>query len=87
MENLFIKTGTGNIPLPQKIIQKYKLEKGMVSPFSGCPIVGANNDFPSRTYAAKNSKEDTMRADTEDVTLSTSEIIDFAEGMDSHTED
>ncbi|HBT63159.1 MAG TPA: hypothetical protein DEB10_00665 [Ruminococcaceae bacterium] len=92
MENLYIETLDGNALIPQDLVIKYHLEKGMFSPFTASKLVGENNDFPLRAEEYKNSrKESTMLSEheeeTENVMLSTSEIIDFAQGLDSHVDE
>lgn len=87
MENLYIETDNGNIPIKKEVIEKHKLEKGMISPFTRFRIVGENGEFPFRAAAKKDLKQDTMNADAEDVMLTASEIIDFSQGADSHTEE
>jgi hypothetical protein len=92
MENLYIETMNGSVPIPKDIVAKQHLEKGMLSPFTCSRIVGENNDFPSRQAMYKNAKNETglLNEDpeaTENVMLSTSEIIDFSQGLDSHTDE
>ena len=87
MENLYIETENGNIPIEKGIIEKHNLEKGMYSPFARYRILGENGDFPKRASAKKDSEKDTMNAEAEDVMLTASEIIDFSQGADSHTEE
>jgi len=89
MENLFIETKSGNIPIDKEFIEKNNLKKGMISPFTRNRIVGENNDFPSRSSMMKDSKNGLLNEDpedTENVMLSTSEILDFSQGEDSHSD-
>lgn len=86
MENLYIKTEKGKIPIPENIAQKLNLKKGMLSPFTCNKIVGEND-----SETAENSYEKPLLNEdpetTENVMLSTSEIIDFSQGMDSHSDE
>ena len=69
--------------------EKHHLGKGMFLPFTRFRIVGENNDFPDRTaeiQETKNALPEEDPQDADNVLLSTSELIDFAQGEDSHTE-
>ena len=96
MKKLYIETPSGNIPLDREVIEKYNLQKGMRTPFSRDRIVGKNGEFfidPSqqehvRPHDIKKVPFDGFPDDGIDtmdngVELSTSEIIDFAQGVDS----
>jgi hypothetical protein len=88
MENLYIETLNGNIQIPRDIVESQRLEKGMLTPFTRFRIVGENGDFPQRQV--RGNQKDLLNEDseaTENVMLSTSEIIDFSQGMDSHIDE
>lgn len=94
-EKLYMETERGSAPIDPATIKKYRLEKGMLSPFSRCRIVGVHGDFPGETTAQKiqtyevkgnNPEKDGGGAQQNGgVTLTTSEIIDLAHGEDSST--
>ena len=89
MENLYIETSSGRLPIKKEIVEKHHLEKGMLSPFTRSRIVGENGEFPSRVSVVKD-KDGAMNGDmeaTENVLLSTSEVIDFSQGEDSHSDE
>jgi len=89
MKKLDIETKNGNIPIDQKIVNKYNLEKGTKSPFTGNRIVGINGEYPLE----KPKENDVSKLDPDNgdgiaemdggLMLSTSEIIDFSEATDS----
>lgn len=88
MENLFIETGSDTVPVSQDIIKKYNLEKGTFTPFTDFRIVGKNNDFrkeqpPEETPSFKN-EDDEVEEMENGLMLSTSEMIDIAQGSDSY---
>jgi hypothetical protein len=91
MEELFIETKDGNIPIDPAIVKRFNLEKGTWSPFTRSRIVGKNGEFPEEKDSKNNGKnikaEDTA-AETQNggVVLTTSEVIDFAHGEDSSNE-
>lgn len=95
MEELFIETPKGNVPIDQEFIEKYNLQKGMKTPFSSDRIVGKNGEFfidPSqqehvrpytKTVPFDGFADDGVETMDNGFELSTSEIIDFAQGIDS----
>ena len=85
MEKLYIETDNGKIPIPINIAQKLNLKKGMLSPFTCNKIVGENNDSENPDNEKPLLNEDPEA--TENVMLSTSEIIDFSQGTDSHIDE
>ena len=93
MEELYIETKNGNVPIDPKVIKKFNLEQGSLSPFTRSRIVDKNGEFPAETATEKDPKnngttqkpEDGI-VETENVQFSTSEIIDLAHGEDSKTE-
>lgn len=80
MEELYIQTVNGNIPINSELVKKYGLEKGMISAFSNFKIVGKGGEFPSR---CKNQKINGEIEEAENVILTQSEILDFANAADS----
>ena len=90
MEELYLETKNGNIPIDPKVIETFNLEKGTLSPFTRSRIVGKNGEYPKETKAEKDPKNNATTqkpedgiVETENVTFSTSEIIDLAHGEDS----
>lgn len=95
-EKLFIETVEGKMELDIKVIEKYHLEKGTYSPFTRSRIVDENGDFtkpkPVIEKPKKKNKfhdgeidEEVMEDNgTENVKLTTSEMLDFAQGSDSY---
>lgn len=83
MEELFIETENGNMPINKNIIKKYDLKQGSRSPFSRNRIVGKNGEFnvekPEKNDLSIGSNE------KEDILFSTAEVIDIAQGADSTT--
>ncbi len=94
MEELYLRTQNGNVPIDPEIIEKYHLKKGTMSPFTGCPIVDKNGEFAVEKPVAKNTLEQGLYESSDDsivelengIMLSTSEMIDIAEGTDSTTD-
>lgn len=95
MEDLFVKTEKGDAKIEPDVVRKYNLEKGLYSPFTHQQVVNQNGAFPSELAAEKDPKNTGDKLLSEDqeggeggisgVMLSTSEIIDFAQGTDSAT--
>jgi hypothetical protein len=94
MEELFLETKNGNIAIDPQVVKKFNLEKGTLSPFTRNRIVGKHGEYPSETSAEKDPKNNVKTQKPEDepdgeqnggVVLTTSEIIDFAQGTDSST--
>ena len=82
MEKLYMETKAGNIPIDEKIVEKYDLEKGTFSPFTSNRIVNADGDFTKKIPP----KEPVSMGESEgdvDVMEKTSEMIDLAQGVDS----
>ena len=79
MEELFVATEHGNIPIESKVIQKYNLKKGTKTPFSNNIIVDKNGDSapePPKKKIIEDSGES-------GIILTTAEALDFAAGADS----
>lgn len=94
MKKLFIETKDGALPIEGKIAEKYSLEKGTKSPFTGGRIVGENGDFAKAPpkekdcrATEKSPKEDHTAEDRDGTLFTTSEIIDLASGADSPQND
>lgn len=90
MEELFLETKNGNIPLSQDIIRKYNLKKGIRSPFSNERILGKNGEYfieESKKKGSLNEEKTTgsgIKEMENGIELSTSEMIDIAQGADSY---
>ena len=82
MEELFVATEQGNIPIEQSVAEKYNLERGVRTPFSGSVIVDKNSNATPKPQA-KNKKSLQDVEDESGVMLTTSEVLDFAAGADS----
>ena len=80
MEELFVATEQGNIPIDKSVVEKYNLERGLRTPFSGNVIVDKNSDATPKK-STKNKKP--LENDESGVMFTTSEILDFADGADS----
>ncbi len=90
MEELFLEMKNGKIPLSQEIIKKYNLKKGTRSPFSNERIVGKNGEY----FIEKTEKKGSLNEEKVNgsgigemengIELSTSEMIDIAQGADSY---
>lgn len=81
MEELYIETTSGKIPLENAVIKKYRLHPGMLSPFTRSRIIGKNGEFPvneNRKYMGTN-----IDGPENDAILTQSEILDFTQGADS----
>ncbi len=94
MEELFLETENGIIPIDPEIVRKYRLEKGSRSPFSRSRIVGRNGEYPDRAAQSGTKAQwldEQPEHDIEDIDngilFSTSEILDLAQGVDSGTGD
>lgn len=92
MKDLYIETKSGNIPIEKDIIEKHDLKKGTLSPFTGERIVGRNGDFrpePAKSEAPLDNlvhRDDGVDEMENGMALSTSEILDFAQGSDNSME-
>lgn len=87
MEKLYVETKAGNFPIDEKIVEKYDLEKGTRSPFTSNRIVNESGDFtkkiPPKELVSLHQNEDEIDEMENGLFLSTSEMIDFAQGVDS----
>lgn len=78
MDNLFLQTDRGNLPLSPETIKKYNIKKGNKSPFLRYPVVDRFGDA-----TAEPPKKSPPVVEESSLTLTTSEIIDFMQGADS----
>lgn len=97
MEELFLETNSGLIPLKEEQIQKYNLKMGTYAPFTKFRIVDKHGRFGSIPFENKTSSpgvndmplgegmDDDEIVEFEDLgsIMSQSEIIDFGRGTDS----
>jgi hypothetical protein len=81
MEELFVATEQGNIPIERSIAEKYNLQKGTRTPFSGNMIVDKNSDATPKRRKKKSIEEPNRSG----VTLTTAEVIDLGAGADSYS--
>ncbi len=93
VDKLFIETENGRIELDDEIIKKYKIKPGTRSPFKGYRIIGANGEYKNEEKANADlsdnkdhnpDEEDGLVEMDNDIVLSTSEMLDIAEGTDSN---
>ncbi|MPM94333.1 hypothetical protein SDC9_141479 [bioreactor metagenome] len=90
MDELYIKNENSKIPVDPKIIKKYHIKKGALSPFTNSRIVdsrGSDSPDDSANKAVERDLEQKPEDGVSDleggVMLTTSEILDFAQGADS----
>jgi hypothetical protein len=87
MEELFIETKEGRLKIDNTIVEKYDLKKGTLSPFSRKPLVDRYGDFtreePFREEVSLNQGDDEIEEMENGLLLSTSEMLDIAQGVDS----
>jgi len=79
MEELFLMTENGNIPIDKDTILKYNLKRGAKSPFSSYLIADKNGNWAPEP----DDKHETLMFDEHPQILTTSEILDFMQGSDS----
>ncbi len=99
MKELFLKTEEGLVPLDEKIIEKYDLKAGRISPFNRFWIVDKNGniakDFlyegtssptPDEMPEGEGLEDDEIEEFEETGAIfSQSEMIDFSRGVDSES--
>lgn len=87
MEELFVETREGNVKIDDGIVEKYDLKKGTLSPFTQSHIVDKHGDFkredPPREEVSLNQGDDEIEEMENGLLLSTSEMLDIAQGADS----
>ena len=79
MDELFVATEQGNIPIEPKLAEKYNLKKGMKTPFSNEIIVNQEGDATPEPP----KKEIIEEPEDDGIVLTTAEALDFAAGADS----
>lgn len=86
MEQLFVETKSGNIPIDQNIVNKYTLKEGTYTPFTHERIVDRNGEFkrkvPKEPINLANH-EDEIEDMENGFQVSTSEMLDITSGVDS----
>lgn len=90
MDNLYLETKNGTVPIDKNIQKKYNLKKGTKSPFTNERILGENGDFTEDMPKDKDSKsvehvkkEDNTVELEHGVMFTTSEVLDISRGADS----
>jgi hypothetical protein len=98
MKKLFLQTRDGNVQIDPAFVEKYNLKAGDLSPFSRELIVDENGKVPTEKEAKGSIKNVLGEESTGElvndgisvlgngVTMSTSEIIDISQGVDSQME-
>lgn len=79
MDQLFVETESGRMPISHHIVEKYHIKKGTHSPFTHNRIVNQYGDFTlvrKPKIMMETPKENTQM-------FSTAESIDIAHGVDS----
>lgn len=91
MERLFVETNQGPVHIDDALVEKYDLKEGTYTPFTHQRIVDNNGNFIHEEVEKKNTSlknEDDEVKDLENgLMLSTSEMIDIAEGSDSYPDE
>lgn len=94
VEKLYLETKEGRLPINNNIVEKYKLEKGTKSPFSQNRIVDKNGSYKYEKSSKDQNTPEQVKMDEKFFTdeidemdnglaMSTSEILDFSQGVDS----
>jgi hypothetical protein len=89
MKELYLETKNGNVPIDQAIIEKYNLKKGTMSPFTNSRIVDKDGEFyvdQPTTKKLSYQPDDGIAEMDHGLSLSTSEMLDIAAGVDSDVE-
>jgi hypothetical protein len=91
MERLFVETDQGDIPIDKGIAEKYELKEGTFTPFTHQKIVDKNGNFVHEEVEKKNTslknQDDDIKEMENGFMLSTSEMLDIAEGADSYPDE
>ena len=82
MDQLFVSTEQGDIPIEPEIAEKYNLKKGAKTPFSDYIIVDKNGDATPEPSKEEPPEEPAEEKD-EGIIFTTAEVLDFAAGADS----
>ncbi len=89
MENLYILINNNYDLIDEKIVEKYELTKGTLSPYTRSPIVNEQGEYYKENKENEEEKPDLSNPDDgvdemeNGLSLSTSEILDIAQGVDS----
>ena len=89
MEDLYLLVNNGKELIEEEIIEKYELTKGTLSPFTKCPIVNEYGEYYKEEKELQDEKTDLSNPDDaiaemeNGLSLSTSEMLDIAQGVDS----
>lgn len=103
MEDLYLETKNGREHIDSLTAEKYHLEPGTLSPFTGNRIVDRNGEHEANEVSGRDN-EASIRQDFNDMPmkgragdgvdqmengfeLSQSEIIDFSQGVDSRMDE
>jgi len=84
MEELYLKTENGMIPIEQKLIEKYNLKAGTISPNNRYQIVDKNGNVEKETK--KEFLQDFHSLDemlSDGIMFTQAEKIDIIQGVDS----
>lgn len=86
MKKLFVETKAGRAPIDARLAEKYELERGARTPFTDARIVdehgsGARRPAAKSGAGLRGAHDPADRADG--TMFTTSEILDFAQGVDS----
>ena len=84
MNELFLATEHGNIPIDENIKIKYNLKRGMKSPFSNHMIVDKDGNSQLEQKAKKTILQSNDENHEESRTFSVAEMVDIAQGADSN---
>lgn len=91
MERLFVETKQGHIPINDDIAEKYELKEGTFTPFTHQRIVDKNGNFiheeEEKKITSLKNQDDEIKEMENGLMLSTSEMIDIAEGADSYPDE
>lgn len=91
MEELFLETQQGKIPIDDAIVEKYDLKEGTYTPFTHQKIVDKNGNFiheeTEKKKTSLKNQDDEIEEMENGLLLSTSEMIDIAEGADSYPDE
>lgn len=98
MKELYLELQNGAVKIEDEIIKKYDIKRGAMSPFTRNRIVDENGDFTldmslqeDNNGLAHISEEEQRKISNgiveldNGIMLSTSEMIDIAQGVDSST--
>lgn len=90
MEQLYLETENGTVLIDSKLVKKYHLNAGTYSPFTRQRIIGTRGSFELKgqelidiDVPEEGYHDDGVDLMQNGFQMSTSEILDFAEGTDS----